>query len=239
MSEKTRHINGIGEVIFRKSKRARFMNITVRPFEGVKVSVPMWMSFDNSEQILMEKGSWVSRHLEKMKEIEKQQTEFDENLLYKTRDHTLVLKKANRKTVSIRLSKGKINVTYPDKWKKDSKELQSAIRKGIGRALRKEANTYVPAKTKELAKKYGFAYNKLTMKNIKSRWGSCSNKNNINLNIHLMRLPNELIDYVILHELAHTVEHNHRKKFWDLLDAVTGGAKVLDRQLKKYRIGIY
>lgn len=239
MTEKVKHIDRIGKVMFRKSRRARYLNITVRPFEGVKVSVPMWMIHYNAEHILRGKEIWVNRHLAKMKEIEKQQTEFDESSSYSTRDHTLVLKKADRKTISIRLSKGKINVTYPDKWEKNSKELQSAIRKGIERALRKEAHIYLPTKTKELAKKFGFEYNKLTLKNIKSRWGSCSKKNNINLSIHLMRLPDNLIDYVILHELAHTVEHNHSHKFWNLLDAVTGGAKLLDKQLRKYRIGIY
>lgn len=54
-----------------------------------------------------------------------------------------------------------------------------------------------------------------------------------------MRLPDHLIDYVILHELVHTVHHNHSKNFWKLLDTVTGGAKILDKELRKYRIEIY
>jgi predicted metal-dependent hydrolase len=54
-----------------------------------------------------------------------------------------------------------------------------------------------------------------------------------------MRLPDHLIDYVILHELVHTVHHNHNKHFWEMLDKVSGGAKVLDKELGKYRIAIY
>jgi predicted metal-dependent hydrolase len=54
-----------------------------------------------------------------------------------------------------------------------------------------------------------------------------------------MRLHEHLIDYVILHELVHTVHHNHGKKFWEMLDNITNGAKNLDRELKKYRIAIY
>ena len=90
--------------------------------------------------------------------------------------------------------------------------MQAAIRKGIERALRLEAKQYLPDKVREFAEMYGFKFNKLTLKNIKSRWGSCSRKNNINLSIHLMRLPDHLIDYVILHELVHTVHHNHSEQ---------------------------
>ena len=57
--------------------------------------------------------------------------------------------------------------------------------------------------------------------------------------IHLMRLPDHLIDYVTLHELVHTVHHNHSAGFWNLLDDVSGGAKRLDKELRKFRLAIY
>jgi predicted metal-dependent hydrolase len=66
-----------------------------------------------------------------------------------------------------------------------SQEVQTAIRKGIEQAPKIEANQYLPDKVKELADMFRFKYNKLSIKNIKSRWGSCSRKNNINLSIHL------------------------------------------------------
>ena len=239
MGEKIINIDGIGNVTFRRSQRARYLNISVRPFIGARVSVPIGMSYKSAEVIVKERKIWVNKHLDKMREIEKQQTEFDESSGFSTRKHKLVLKRADRKNISIRLSKGKINIVYPTELKSNSKEVQAAIRKGIERALRKESKEYLPTKVKELATKFGFEFNELYLKNIKSRWGSCSQKNNINLSIHLMRLEDHLIDYVILHELAHTVEHNHSHKFWNLLDAVSGSAKKLDKELRKYRIAIY
>ena len=174
-----------------------------------------------------------------MKEFEKMQTQFDENSGYCTKYHQLYLRKANRKNISVRLSKGKINVIYPTELNSNSKEVQTAIRKGIERALKIEAKQYLPDKVKSLADRFGLKYNLLSLKNIKSRWGSCSRKNNINLSIHLMRLPDHLIDYVILHELVHTLHHNHSARFWNLLDEVSGGAKLLDKELRKFRIAIY
>jgi len=90
-----------------------------------------------------------------------------------------------------------------------------------------------------LAKKHNFNYQKLTIKNTKTRWGSCSFKNNINLSLHLMRLKEELIDYVILHELVHTKVKNHSKEFWMTLDIHCPESKKLDKELKKYSLIIF
>jgi predicted metal-dependent hydrolase len=239
MTEKIINFDDIGDILLRHSSRARHLSISVRPFSGVRVSIPIGMSYNSAIRLVTEKKLWIIHHLNKMKQFEKQQTMFDENSGYCTKHHKLDLRKADRKNISVRISKGKINVIYPTELKPDSKEIQTAIRKGIERALKVEAKKYLPEKVKELAEKFEFNYNNLTLKNIKSRWGSCSRKNNINLSIHLMRLPDHLIDYVILHELAHTVHHNHSKRFWALVDKVTGNAKSLDKELRKYRIAIY
>ena len=239
MSEKTIYIDGAGEVLFKHSHRARHLNISVKPFAGARVSVPVGMSYNSAIRIVIEKKLWIKQHLDKMKEFEKQQTQFDEDSGYCTKHHKLNLRKGSRNNISVRLSKGKINVIYPEGQNSNSKEVQAGIRKGIERALKIEAKQYLPDIVKKLADKFEFKYNKLALKNIKSRWGSCSRKNNINLSIHLMRLPEHLIDYVILHELVHTVHHNHSARFWKSLGDVTGNAKKLDKELRKFRIAIY
>ena len=82
----------------------------------------------------------------------------------------------------------------------------------------------------------GLLYNKLSIRNQKTRWGSCSSVNNINLNINLINLPLRLIDYVILHELVHTIEKNHSRKFWNLLDEYLPEAQNLNKELNNYAL---
>jgi predicted metal-dependent hydrolase len=88
----------------------------------------------------------------------------------------------------------------------------------------------------ELARRHGFAYNRVFVKNQKTRWGSCSAANNINLNVNLLHLPDELRDYVMLHELVHTRHKNHSKAFWAALDRLVGDGKRLQRQLRQYQL---
>jgi len=106
--------------------------------------------------------------------------------------------------------------------------------------IKREALIFLPERCNFLSKNYSLPFNRLTIKLIISRWGSCSYKNNINLNAHLVRLPSELIDYVILHELTHTLHKNHQKPFWDYLNnLLEGKAKKLDKKLNAYHINIF
>jgi predicted metal-dependent hydrolase len=96
-------------------------------------------------------------------------------------------------------------------------------------AAKKEITT----RLEQLAKKYGFTYNRVFIRNQKTRWGSCSSKNNISLNVKLMLLPERFINYVILHELVHMKVHNHSKRFWAELDKYVANSKALATELRK------
>ena len=99
-----------------------------------------------------------------------------------------------------------------------------------------KARKQLVARLDELSDRHGIPYNRVFVRNQKTRWGSCSQKNNINLNINLVRLPDELIDYTILHELAHIRVKNHSKKFWDELEKLVEGARKLDRKLNRFNL---
>lgn len=100
-----------------------------------------------------------------------------------------------------------------------------------------KATTRLISSFYQLANKHRFTYNKVTIRNQKTRWGSCSHKNNISLNMKAVMLPKELIDYVILHELVHTRIHNHSGKFWAELDNYIGNSKAIASRLRKYGLG--
>lgn len=160
-------------------------------------------------------------------------------------------KRAKRLNISIN-SNGRIRVAMPtgvtlqkameflynkELWiKKTLNKIQAySIKNAQYKNIDKEyASNYLLNRLDVLAQLHGFRYNRVTIRNQKTRWGSCSSKNNINLNIQLINLPLKLIDYVILHELVHTMVKNHSELFWNTLESFVMNSRNLDKQLKKY-----
>ena len=78
----------------------------------------------------------------------------------------------------------------------------------------------------------GVTYGGITIRNQRTRWGSCSSKGNLNFNCLLMLLPPEIIDYVVVHELCHRKEMNHSPKFWVQVERILPNYRILKQQLK-------
>lgn len=101
--------------------------------------------------------------------------------------------------------------------------------------LRATAKQTLPTKVAQLASKFGFRYGRVTIRATRSKWGCCTSQNNLSLSLFLVTLPEELQDFVILHELCHTVHHNHSAAFHALLDRCTDGKEQeLRKQLRTY-----
>lgn len=109
----------------------------------------------------------------------------------------------------------------------------------LGEALRRwlmrEARRHLAPRLTDLAARHGLDYGRLSIRAQRSRWGSCSGRGDISLNYRLLFLPPALVDYVLLHELAHTVERNHSARFWGLLEEMLPGARDRDRELDASR----
>ena len=180
-------IDGVGSILFVRSRRAKRVVICIRLSKGVRVAVPARVSFEKALEFVNSKKTWIQKHLASIAQIENQ-----------------------RQPVSS---------TVIDKI--DAKErLTSRLR--------------------YLAGKHRFSFNKVSIRNQRTRWGSCSHKKNISLNIKLVLLPDELVDYVILHELVHTNVHDHSKRFWSELDKHVGYGKsrAMASRVRKYDLGI-
>ena len=101
--------------------------------------------------------------------------------------------------------------------------------------LRRAAKATLPAKVEYFARKFGFSYGNVTIRATRTKWGCCTSRNNISLSLFLMTLPEHLQDYVIIHELCHTVHHDHSARFHALADRCLGGReKELQRELRGY-----
>ena len=221
---KTFLIDGI-EYKYVKLKTSKSIKISVKDRFHVRVSIPFFLSYKDAQVYVFKKQEWIKKTVEHL--------EF--NLIdrnFKTKTDNFVINEALVTTPVIKTSKGLVHLLYPFNSDFYSKENQEAAKLALKKALYIEAKNYLPKRLDELAKKFNFKYNKLALKTHKTRWGSCSYSNNINLNINLMLLDSEYIDYVLLHELVHTVEKNHKENFWALLYKLMPEAQILRKKLK-------
>jgi predicted metal-dependent hydrolase len=225
-----------GEVTFKKSERSSNIRIKVHPKQGVVVSVPPLCAESRAINFVIEKELWIRKCLAKMAKTREKFTLFTPSSNFSTHSHSLILKTHSRQTMRMEVTGASLIVYYPQSVSFEHERVQEFTRIAILKTLRFEAKKYLPERTKELAKKHAYTVNEVKVRDNKTRWGSCSGKNNINLNIHLMRLPQELIDYVILHELVHTKVKDHSAKYWVTMEKVLPGARMLDKRLNKYNL---
>lgn len=171
--------------------------------------------------------------------------------------------RARRISISVRVS-GEVRLTFPQRmsakraqafldeksdWVLAARERMARKRAALPpslppdeqkariEALRRAAKEDLPPRIARLSAATGLKYEKLSIRASRTKWGSCSGSNHISLSLFLMTLPEVLRDFVILHELCHTVHHNHSPRFHALLDRLTGGReKELNRALRAYAI---
>lgn len=200
----------IGNVRYVYNRRAKNLSLRINQQGEIRVTIPRYVSQKKAEAFLMSKRHWI---LVKLSEIHHL---IDSGPVIREGDHLNV--------------RGK---DFPMVLQGEEKSVEDAI----WRILLEEGKTYLPGRVKELALAHSFEVTGVKIRKMKTRWGSCTIKNSINLNSWLMMLSDHLMDYVILHELTHTRHRDHSKKFWEALDQVTEGtSKMLRKELRTQRI---
>ncbi len=208
----TIHDDEFGEILVRRSRLARSIRVSLTSDGRMRISMP------SMAPIFMAKRM-ISSSRKELRQLKSTQPRLQlEDGMTIGKSHSLHVRQGS--TVAVRRS-GQQIIATTDGRSLDDPALQEPVRKAVLAALRKEANHYLPKRLAYLAEQYGFSYSSVRFSHASSRWGSCSSKGTISLNIGLMNLPFELIDYVLIHELAHTKQMNTLKPSGTSFRAVT------------------
>lgn len=234
MAKEVIHIDGIGNVHFNRDKRFKRLALKMNNKGEVHLTSPTSISITDA-------CKFVTLHKQRIDKwgalVKSEQKVFTEKSAFNTYAHTLKIIRHKGKMARMSIVGDELRIAIPEHAEITSEPVQNAIKKCIVHTLKVEGKNYLPQRTLALATKFNFKVKHITVKEIRSRWGSCSSKKNINLSCFLMLLPSELIDYIILHELCHTIEMNHGPSFHALMDKVTNGKETaLRNALKKHRI---
>ena len=219
-----------GKIHFVVRRSAR--NITMRVKEdGLHVTTPPYRSIT----ALLEA---ISPFRERLRNVcsEVKPKPFDLNFSIEAECFRLKLETSPLKNFTVSMRDETVVIACPAHADFTTDRVQTLIKNAVMRAMRKKAEEYLPPLVQYWSSLFDLPYNKVTISKARSRWGSCSSKRDISLSFYLMLLPAHLMDYVILHELAHTREMNHGPKFWELLNQLTDGkALALRKELRIHR----
>jgi len=232
-------VEDIGEVIHKRSSKFRRLSVRMAPDKGIWVNIPNGFSFSQGEAMVKENKSWILSQLPRIKKREAARTIFTASKPFATRYHKLQIHRSPQPQLKARLSDGSLHILCPEQLKETDAQVQEFISRAVIETLRREAQQYLPQRIEQLARKFGFRYHSVKIRNARTRWGSCSGEDHISLNLHLMRLPQHLLDYVILHELCHTIEKNHSSKFWALMKRVCPLVQQYRQEMKEYTLVIF
>jgi len=224
-------LEGIGQVTITRRRGTKRISMRVKPDGSVQVTHPWFAGQKEILAFITDHTEWIRTHQQKMAE---KRFCYTLNSAIETKNHSIQILPIDKGKLQAAYKENLVILTVPTEFDINSEQVQLFIKKVITEVCRKEAKEFLPARTLELATQFGFSFQKVFIKNLKSKWGSCSSNGNINLNLSLMLLPNHLVDYIILHELAHTSEQNHGQGFWVLLNMITNGkARTLDNEIRK------
>jgi hypothetical protein len=195
------------------------------------VSIPTWATYKSGLEFVKSKSSWINKKRPLPQAIRNNQTI--------GRAHRICFKKmSNISKTKSRIINNQIIISHPDSLDYSDKQVQSIATKASIKALRQQAQSLLPQRLDILSKTYLLPYRDIQIKQLTRRWGSCDQNKSIVLNLFLIQLPWELIDYVIIHELTHTKHLNHSLEFWNSLETIKPEARQLKKLLNKYHPSI-
>lgn len=187
--------------------------------DRLKLVLPRGVGLYQAEDFVKAKIGWIKKHLRNTNNNSGKVLFLGKEI--KIKQEFELFSKHHK----VKYSNSEFKIVSPSGSKADVKNIYSSW-------LRQQAKEYIATRAYKLARENNFVVNKISIRGQTTRWGSCSSKYNLSFNFKLMQFRQEVIDYVIFHELCHLIEMNHSKSFWSLLKKFCPDYKFLKSELK-------
>ncbi len=220
--------------ILKRSTRANHIRFEVRSETGLTVVIPKRYEAAQIPSLLRKKSRWILSKLAEYDQVHilphEKEIKSGDTIPYLGCDLEVVTEQTHGKADNVKLEQQRLVVSLGSQRSKVNSLLECWYREQAERLIRKRAD--------ELCGGLGVKYGRLTIRGVKTRWGSCSHKGNLSFNWKLIMAPEPVVEYVIIHELAHLKEMNHAKRFWELVAELCPGWRDHKRWLKDHEAGL-
>lgn len=212
-----------GPIKVRKIASSRRIKLRVLAYNNIQVTAPYAVPLKEINAFIHKNEAWISQTIQRLTIG----SYISEGTIIPLFDSNIEIDRQQKDEHSI-------FIPFPNNESEDKQ--QEDLKRKINHCIRSKAKEYLPHRCKQLADQHNIAIQSVRIKKVRTRWGSCSIKNNINLSMYLVLFNKEMIDYVIYHELAHVTHKNHSQLFWNHLQELCTNAMELDRQLTKLNV---
>jgi hypothetical protein len=204
-------------------KNVKNVGIRVSHDQRVRIVVPKWLPEQHLENILKKREDWIQKHLHRLLTRRRLVLLSENEIFFKGRIFHLEQNAQFNRLIEI--DEEHLVIHAGELFTEKNRQLAW---------YRNEARKYIEHRVQELAMSNGFHYNKIFIRSQKTRWGSCSKKKNLSFNWKLIKAPLFVIDYLILHELAHTEFMNHSKQYWLKVHSLCSEYRIASKWLKEH-----
>lgn len=210
-----------------EKKTRKSISIKITEVGEVLVSAPLYISNERIKELIKSKSKWIIEKLDLMENNKAKQGPI-ESVMFLGRVYKVHIYEVQESGIRVSLTEEELQVRIS----KEFKCKEAYVKEAIVVWYKKQAALIYKEKTDQYSKILKVFPNKITIKEQKTRWGSCSSRGNLNFNWKVVMAPDEIINYLVVHELCHMLQMNHSKDFWDLVESVLPDYRVYREWLK-------
>lgn len=206
-------LNGIQvPYTIRRSHRAKHLRITISAHDGVVLTYPTRLRrYINPDEFIREKQEWVLKHLERIGHDGTSEQLTDGTMLaWRGAQYELRIRYGERDEPEVRVGNGTITLALPEGF-------DGSLRTTLRSWYRTQAAAAIEREARLQSERIGVRYNRITVRDQKTKWGSCSRKGNLSFNWRLVLFPPHVLRYIVIHELCHLRHFDHSPAFWNLV----------------------